>query len=57
LTIPYSYTKKIQSVTKEQLINYRLIGNGAGVHFEETDEDISLGGIIAYKISHELKAS
>lgn len=57
LTIPYSYTKKIQNAKKEQLLNYRIIGGGIGVHFEEIDEDISLSGIIAYKINHELKAS
>jgi len=57
LTIPYSYTKKIQDAKKEQLLNYRIIGGGVGVHFEEIDEDISLSGIIAYKINHELKAS
>ncbi|DAB33157.1 MAG TPA: hypothetical protein CFH82_11910 [Sulfurospirillum sp. UBA12182] len=57
LSIPYSYTKKIQNANKEQLLNYRLIGGGIGVHFEEIDEDISLGGIISYKIKHELKAS
>ena len=57
LTLPYSYTKKIKKATKEQLLNYRLIGGGVGVHFEEIDEDISLSGIIAYKTSHELRAS
>lgn len=57
LSIPYSYTKKIQNATKEQLLNYRLIGHGIGVHFEQIDEDISLGGIISYKINHELRAS
>ncbi len=57
LTIPYNYTKKIQYAKKEQLLNYRIIGGGIGVHFEEIDEDISLSGIIAYKINHELKAS
>ncbi len=57
LSIPYSYTKKIQNANKEQLLNYRLIGGGIGVHFEEIDEDISLSGIISYKIKHELKAS
>jgi hypothetical protein len=57
LTIPYSYTKKIQNAKKEQLLNYRIIGGGIGVHFEEIDEDISLSGIIAYKMTHELKAS
>ena len=57
LSIPYSYTKKIQNANKEQLLNYRLIGGGIGVHFEDIDEDISLSGIISYKIKHELKAS
>jgi len=57
LTLPYNYTKKIQNAQKEQLLNYRIIGGGIGVHFEDIDEDISLNGIIAYKITHELKAS
>ncbi len=57
LSIPYSYTKKIQNATKEQLLNYRLIGDGVGVHFEQIDEDISLNGIISYKLNHELRAS
>lgn len=57
LTLPYSYTKKIQNATKEELLNYRLIGSGIGVHFEQIDEDISLSGIITYKLNHELRAS
>jgi hypothetical protein len=54
LTIPYSYTKRIAQSTKMQLTNYHLIGGGRGVHFEDIDEDISLGGIIEYKLKHEL---
>lgn len=57
LTIPYNYTKKIENAKKEQLLSYRIIGGGIGVHFEEIDEDISLGGIVNYKMTHELKAS
>lgn len=57
LTIPYNYTKKIENAKKEQLLSYRIIGGGIGVHFEQIDEDISLGGIVHYKITHELKAS
>lgn len=57
LTIPYSYTDKIKKATKEELLTYRLIGGGIGVHFESIDEDISLKGIITYKINHELQAS
>ncbi len=57
LTIPYSYTPKLKNAKKEQLQHYRLIGEGIGIHFEEIDEDISLNGIIAYKLDRELKAS
>ncbi len=57
LTIPYDYTPKIKAATKNQLQNYRLIGGGRGIHFPEIDEDISLVGIIQYKLSHELLAS
>lgn len=57
LTLPYSYTERIEKANRDQLKNYRLIGGGRGVHFPEIDEDISLNGIIRYKISHELLAS
>jgi glycerol-3-phosphate responsive antiterminator len=57
LTIPYTYTKKIQNATKKDLLNYRLIGGGIGIHFEKIDEDISLSGIISYKLNNELQAS
>lgn len=57
LTIPYSYTKKILEAKKEELLAYRLIGGGIGVHFESIDEDISIKGIITYKLNHDLQAS
>ncbi len=57
LSLPYNYTSKISSTTKNVLKKYRLIADGIGVHFEEIDEDISLNGIIAYKTTHELLAS
>ncbi len=57
LTIPYDYTPKLKSATKEQLKEFRLIGGGIGIHFPKIDEDISLKGIIEYKITHELLAS
>ncbi len=57
LTVPYSYTQRLQNAAKETLKNYRLIGGGIGVHFEDIDEDISLKGIISYKLKHDLQAS
>ena len=57
LTIPYDYTQRLKKASKSQLQNYHLIGGGRGIHFEDIDEDISLNGIIQYKLSHELLAS
>lgn len=57
LSLPYSYTKRIEQSNISQLSNYRLIGDGRGIHFEDIDEDISLEGIIDYKLKHELVLS
>ena len=46
LTVPYSYTKKLQNASVDDLKDYRLIANGVGVHFEKIDEDLSVEGII-----------
>jgi 5'-3' exonuclease len=46
LTVPYTYTKRLENATNKELKNYRLIANGVGIHFEEIDEDISIDGII-----------
>jgi hypothetical protein len=54
LVIPYSYTSRIAKSTKKELSSYHLIGGGRGIHFEDIDEDISLSGIIEYKLKHEL---
>lgn len=46
LTVPYSYTKRLENATLNELQEYRLIANSIGIHFEKIDEDISLEGII-----------
>ena len=46
LTVPYTYTKRLENATNKELKNYRLIANGVGIHFEDIDEDISVEGII-----------
>lgn len=46
LTVPYSYTKKLQNASIDDIKDYRLIANGVGVHFEKIDEDLSVEGII-----------
>ncbi|MCF6206480.1 MAG: DUF2442 domain-containing protein [Sulfurovum sp.] len=57
LAIPYTYTERLAKADRDAIEKYRLIGGGVGVYFPKIDEDISLQGIIAYKMQHELMAS
>ena len=46
LVVPHSYTPKLEKATTKELQEYRLIGDGRGIHFPLIDEDISAQGII-----------
>jgi hypothetical protein len=46
LSVPYTYTPKLQEANVDELKDYKLIANGIGIHFEKIDEDISVEGII-----------
>jgi hypothetical protein len=37
--------------------NWRLIGNGIGIHWDELDEDIAIEGLLAGKRSEESQES
>lgn len=42
LSVPLEWFKKLRNAPKEQLENWRFIGRGEGIHWEELDEDISV---------------
>jgi len=46
IAIPLNYTEKLKKANIKQLENFRIIGNGVGIHFEDIDEDISVDGIV-----------
>jgi hypothetical protein len=46
VNVPIIWFPKLSHATKEQLNNWRFIGNGVGVHWEELDEDISVEGLL-----------
>jgi len=46
LTVPYTYTQRLNDANPNDLKDFRLIANGIGIHFEKIDEDISVEGII-----------
>lgn len=42
LSVPLEWFPILKNATKNQLENWRFIGNGEGIHWEELDEDISI---------------
>jgi hypothetical protein len=45
---PLEWFPRLQDATSAQRENYRLIGRGVGIHWEDVDEDISVEGLLAY---------
>ena len=42
--------KRLKSATEKQLNNYKFIGKGTGIHWPDTDEDLSLKGFLKYEM-------
>ncbi|HQO32969.1 MAG TPA: DUF2442 domain-containing protein [Chitinophagales bacterium] len=42
IAIPLAWFPRLRDASKEQLNNWRLIGDGEGIHWEDLDEDISV---------------
>jgi hypothetical protein len=50
--VPILWFPKLRKASSEQLNNYRLIGKGIGIHWDELDEDISVEGMLTGKNIH-----
>lgn len=46
ISIPIAYYSRLLNATREQRNNWRLIGNGQGIHWEDIDEDLSVEGLL-----------
>jgi hypothetical protein len=44
--IPMLWFPRLRKASKEQLSDWRLIGNGVGIHWESIDEDISISALL-----------
>ena len=42
ISIPLEWFPKLRNASSEELNNWRFIGNGEGIHWEDLDEDISV---------------
>ena len=46
LSIPLEWFSRLRNTTEKQLKNWRLIGDGEGIHWAELDEDISVENLL-----------
>ena len=46
VSAPLEWFPKLRDATEKNRNNWRLIGNGIGVHWPEIDEDIAVGTIM-----------
>jgi hypothetical protein len=57
ISVPLAWFPRLVHATTEERANWRLIGTGQGIHWEDIDEDISVEGLLAGKPSGESQAS
>jgi hypothetical protein len=57
ISVPLEWFPRLVYATAEERNNWRLIGRGHGIHWEDIDEDISIEGLLAGKPSGESQAS
>ena len=57
VSVPVAWYPRLLHASKEERSNWRLIGKGHGIHWENVDEDISVESILAGRPSGESQAS
>lgn len=57
ISVPLAWYPRLLHATPEERGNWRLIGKGQGIHWEDIDEDISVEGLLAGRHSGESHTS
>lgn len=57
LSVPLAWYPRLMNGTLKGRKNWRLIGDGEGIHWQDLDEDISVESLILAKPSNESQAS
>jgi len=57
ISVPIAWYPRLSHAEPEARENWRLIGGGHGIHWEDIDEDISVEGLLAGKPSGESQQS
>jgi hypothetical protein len=48
ISAPLEWFPRLRDATAAQRDNWRLIGRGVGIHWEELDEDLSVAGLLEH---------
>ena len=46
VSVPLEWFPRLRDATQEQRSNWRFIGRGIGIHWEDVDEDISVASLL-----------
>ena len=57
ISVPLEWFPRLVQATAEERNNWRLIGRGHSIHWEDLDEDIGVEGLLAGKPSGESQSS
>jgi hypothetical protein len=57
ITVPLAWFPRLAHGTPAERANWRFIGRGAGIHWPDLDEDISVESLLAGRRSGETQAS
>ena len=51
ISVPILWYTRLAHAKPSERQNWRLIGNGVGIHWEDIDEDISVEGLLLGRVS------
>jgi len=57
ITVPLEWFPRLVHADQEERNNWKLIGRGHGIHWEDIDEDISVEGLLTGRPSGESQSS
>lgn len=57
ISAPLTWYPRLLHGTAKERRNWRLIGRGQGIHWNDLDEDVSVEGLLAGRASSESQAS
>ncbi len=57
ITVPLAWYPRLFHAAPKERSNWRFIGNGQGIHWNDLDEDISVEGLLTGRHSQESQSS